>query len=151
MKTRMTRSQGNGLVILGVAILVVGVGLSLYAVPSSDPRLPSFPFLESRAPIVPLLVVLGTMLPVLGAVMPRGRRAFFAAGVISVVVILTGLLLWALSLATALPVNVGAATLYVEPYGAQALLAVGIGVLLGLFDLLAFGILRTTQGSKAPA
>jgi hypothetical protein len=145
-RKEMTRTQGNALVLVGVAILVVAMGLALYSVPDPlNPSLPSFPVLEARFPLVGMLLAMGTVLAAMGAVFPRGTVAFLVVGGTSVVFVALGLLLWMVSIATAVPEQVGDVTLYVEPYGVQALMPIYIGVLLGLFDILAYALSRSAR------
>jgi len=137
--------QPYGPVLFGTGILLsaLGLALSLYSIPNSaDPRLPVFPILELRFPLVPLLLVMSAVLLSGGWVSWRGSLTPLLLVALALVVL--GIILSTLSLLYPIPENVQGQTLYIFPYSAQATEPFLTGVLIAVFG----GIFSRAKGRR---
>ena len=134
MNRTVNEKQALGILGAGIAFLAAAFTFSLYSVPSEVPGLPSFPFFSLPFPLISLLIALGSAFIAMGWIFhPRGTLGQVIAGS---AVFVAGGVIWALiNFVTAIPVDLGDITIYVEPYGAHASLVLAVGPLLAIFGL----------------
>ncbi len=141
MNRRLTDKQAQGILVAGTAILALDFTLALYSVPSVVSGLPTFPFFSLPFPLLSLLIVLGTGLIAMGWVFHS--RGSFSHILVGSATVTAGGLIWAvISFISAIPFNLGGMTIFIEPYGAHATLVLAVGLLLGLFGSIFWGLDR---------
>lgn len=144
----LSHSQFSVVFGTGTVLLVVSFLLSLYSVPdSADPRLPSFPVLELKFPLIPLLLILSVVL--MSAGWNGWREQLLPLLVLALVLFILGAVLVSLSFAKSIPVTVGSTTLYIQPYAAQAIEVTIAGGLLAFFGFLFKWTNRRAPKSRA--
>src|SRR5712692_3590912 len=127
---------------LGIILLALGIALSLYSVNriivSPPITLTTFPFLEMQWSPIPLLLVFGAILMAGGWISWK-----HSAGLVMVIaagLFLAGVISMAVSYVYAITFPVGGATVYILPYGTQALELILSGIEVGVFSIIFFWI-----------
>ncbi len=137
-KRGITRPQGQALFGTGILLSALGLALSLYSIPdSADPRLPVFPFLELRFPLIPLFLVISAVLLSAGWVAWRGSLVPLL--VLASALFAFGIILSTLSILYPIPENVQGRTLFIFPYSAQSTEPFLTGALITVFGIIFSG------------
>lgn len=135
MSTEVSYRLAEGMAIGGMALLALAFTLALYSVPSDIPGIPSFPFFSLSFPLLSLLLVLSVALIAWGWI-------FHPSGSLTPLLVTAGLvtagggILKAISFISVVPIEIGGLTLFVEPYGPHATMALVLGPLLAFFGVM---------------
>ena len=140
MKYRqITPKYGVRMFYVGIILLAIGMTLSLYSVPGPSQgspalALPSFPILEMQWSPIPLILVLSTILMASGWI--SWRHSVGPILLIAVGLFVVGVVSMALNFVYGPAFKVGDATVYLLPYGTQALLLILSGIEVGFFSMI---------------
>ena len=136
---QITPKYGIRMFYTGLILLATGMALSLYSVPGSSNgnpalALPSFPILEMQWSPIPLILVLSTILMASGWL--SWRHTVGPILLIAVGLFVVGIVSEALNFVYGPTFKVGEATVYLMPYGTQALLLILSGIEVGFFSVI---------------
>lgn len=129
--------QARVMLYVGLALLAGAIGLAFYGIPSEIPGLPDFPFVELSFPLVPFLWILSVILITSGWIFhPRGSVS--ALMIASGGVFAASIFIKVYSILTAVPIVIGGATIFVQPYGSQTTFLLTLGPLLAVFGFISW-------------